>query len=206
MNAETIYSIFAHLPTLESLTVPPMRMRKDDGPVADFFVKHCPKIRRLLHDDNLGDSPRDGVMLNIIAAKPENTIESLCYGGSSEGIELYDESFLGRHMESLKEVRLTGCRVVHGRSIAILLSSTPVLGSLIVDGNTLSHHTIAVDVGYLGLDWASTRLREFQMVINMSDLTLSRLDFFRSPLAPEDCQTTRQFEWLLRNLGKQTDL
>ncbi|KAG0203648.1 hypothetical protein BGX33_008974 [Mortierella sp. NVP41] len=208
MAVETVLSMLECCPGLESMRIPLLESSRDEGLVARLIVQYCPKLRRLLHHRYMDDDDTDDWLFwRITNAMPENSLESFScedFGEDNEDRERSLKSLLSRHFRSLKEVHLEKCIGVCRTTIGMLLRNVPNLEVLVIDGDTV--YTIAVGLKNLGGFWASTRLREFRVMVHMGYP-------FHWPGVPDHQPVNYQvlapmpgFKKFMKRLGEQTDL
>ncbi|KAF9086951.1 hypothetical protein BGX23_008442 [Mortierella sp. AD031] len=208
MAVETVLSMLECCPGLESMRIPLLESSRDEGLVARLIVQYCPKLRRLLHHRYMDDDDTDDWLFwRITNAMPDNSLESFScedFGEDNEDRERSLKSLLSRHFRSLKEVHLEKCIGVCRTTIGMLLRNVPNLEVLVIDGDTV--YTIAVGLKNLGGFWASTRLREFRVIVHMGYP-------FHWPGVPDHQPVNYQvlapmpgFKKFMKRLGEQTDL
>lgn len=231
-NPEPYFLMLPYCPELELIMVPQMLNRDDEETLAQFIVSQCPKLRRLSrmdlgfsipnNDEDNGDIESeygnyDGVMRKLTSqVMPEDTLEAFYYEGYYESGNMHWArltSMLSTQFQSLREVHLRKTRSLCGYSITQLLHFAPLLESLLIDGEAGGWGTssnFGIELQRLSdVSWASSRLRELRVVVDLGYLSRTQRRVDRLPFSLFGTNVDMMavsLGGLVANIGKQTDL
>ncbi|KAF9912478.1 hypothetical protein EC991_010565 [Linnemannia zychae] len=175
LDTETVISMAKHCPQLVTLEVPVLRRGQDKKAVAQHIVHCCPKLTHLtLHFDSIFDTCTS-MIVKIIQAMPENTLQSVFIEGYRDHDAALADS-IKRHYGSLTKIEFEEAGHFDGYFLQTILSGCRVLEVLSVDGRRSECLEVRLKDVLLH-EWVSKALRTLQFSVqfpNMRELNAMR--------------------------------
>ncbi|KAG0203650.1 hypothetical protein BGX33_008976 [Mortierella sp. NVP41] len=167
MSPEMIFAIFGRCPNLERIDVPRVERAEDVERVAEFIVKHCPKIQEISQEDPTYDTS-GSLILAIADRLPEDSLTWFYMEGYNENEAERLGASLLRHCYSLRKIIFRKCQRLSSVSIDMILEQCSVLDMFEINGET--PHTFALDLRQATREIASPLLEELWLAVKTDEM------------------------------------
>ncbi|KAF9340666.1 hypothetical protein BGZ91_000779 [Linnemannia elongata] len=198
-----IIAILEHCPELVSMNVP-MIQPGDSAMQALIILDLCPSLGNLsLHEHS--DVHSEQFMFVIMDHMPKGSLQSCCHNSYRERSDANSIATpLEQHFDSLRSVRLIKCSWIRPEQVQAILFNCPVLEVFVI--TEANDHQLDISVADLVAEtWASTRLVELSLAVNIGTLESPRYQR-RSHFTKEEREQVMLIEQLYHQLGSLTAL